>query len=67
VDTVAVAGWYFVRTDQPLGTLAAYLLEPASEDGIVTWNLLDRELEPHKEYPILRVARGAASPMTAVP
>jgi hypothetical protein len=67
VDTVATAGWYVVRTDQPLGTLAAYLLEPASEDGIVTWNLLDRELEPHKEYPILRMVRGAPFPMTAVP
>jgi hypothetical protein len=48
-------GWYVVSTAQPLGVLAAYLLEPASEDGLVTWNLLDRELEPHAVYPILRV------------
>jgi hypothetical protein len=48
-------GWYVVSTAQPLGVLAAYLLEPASEDGLVTWNLLDRELEPHAGYPILRV------------
>jgi hypothetical protein len=48
-------GWYVVSTAQPLGVLAAYLLEPASEDGLVTWNLLDRELEPHAPYPILRV------------
>ena len=39
---------------EPLGLLAAYLLEPASEDGIVAWNLLDRELAPHATYPILR-------------
>jgi hypothetical protein len=52
------AGWYVVSTDQPLGVLAAYLLEPASEDGIVTWNLLDRELAPRAAYPILR-ARAA--------
>lgn len=51
----ASAGSYFVRTDQPLGVLAAYLLEPASEDGVVTWNLLDRDLEPRTEFPILRV------------
>jgi hypothetical protein len=47
-------GWLLVRTDQPLGVLAAYLLEPASEDGLVTWNFLDRELSPHGEYPIYR-------------
>ena len=50
------AGWFLVRTDQPLGTLAAYLLEPASEDGVVTWNLLDRELKAGSAYPIVRVA-----------
>ena len=55
------AGWFVVATDQPLGVLAAYLLEPASEDGLATWNLLDRELEPHKGYPILR----ARSPVRA--
>jgi hypothetical protein len=48
-------GWYLVRTEQPLGLLAAYLLEPASEDGLATWNLLDRELQPHQPYPIVRV------------
>jgi hypothetical protein len=53
----AGAGWFLVRTDQPLGVLAAYLLEPASEDGLATWNLLDRELQAHAEYPIVR-ARG---------
>jgi hypothetical protein len=46
--------WKLVRTAQPLGVLAAYLLEPTSEDGIVTWNLLDDELSPGKAYPILR-------------
>jgi hypothetical protein len=40
--------------------LAAYLLEPASEDGLATWNLLDRELEPHQSYPIVR----ARTPIT---
>ena len=54
-DTAMVAGWYLVRTGQPLGVLAAYLLEPASEDGVVAWNQLDRELQPRTTYPILRV------------
>ena len=54
-DTSLSAGWYLVPTAQPLGVLAAYLLEPASEDGVVTWNLLDREIAPGATYPILRL------------
>jgi dipeptidyl-peptidase-4 len=65
-DTVAGAGWYLVRTDQPLGVLAAYLLEPASEDGVVTWNLLDPELRPRTPYPILRVHQSPKVALTAV-
>jgi hypothetical protein len=51
---IAAAGWYLVRTAQPLGLLAAYLLEPASEDGVATWNLLDAGLSAGRPYPILR-------------
>ena len=51
----AAAGSYLVRTDQPLGTLASYLLEPASEDGVVTWNFVDRLLTLRAPYPIARV------------
>ena len=50
----AAAGSYLVRTDQPLGTLASYLLEPASEDGVVTWNLVDSLLTLRAPYPIAR-------------
>jgi hypothetical protein len=66
-DTLAAPGWYVVSTDQPLGVLAAYLLEPASEDGVVTWNLLDRELAAGAPYPILRVQRVPDAPALAVP
>ncbi len=51
----AAAGWYVVPTDQRLGLFAAYLLEPASEDGFVSWNLLDRELRRGADVSILRV------------
>jgi hypothetical protein len=51
----ASAGGYYVSTSQRLGELAAYLLEPASEDGLVTWNFLDRSLRIHSFYPIRRV------------
>jgi hypothetical protein len=54
-------GWYRVHTAQPLGLLAAYLLEPASEDGVVTWNLLDAELVAGRAYPILRIRTAAAA------
>lgn len=48
------AGTYLVRTGQPLGTLAAYLLEPASEDGVITWNVVDRLTSARGGYPIFR-------------
>jgi hypothetical protein len=38
------AGTYVVSTAQPLGALAALLLEPASVDGAVTWNYFDGQL-----------------------
>jgi hypothetical protein len=53
-QALTASRWKLVRTAQPLGVLAAYLLEPTSEDGVVTWNLLDHELSPGKAYPILR-------------
>lgn len=38
------AGTYFIPTGQPLGNLAAYLLEPQSDDGLLVWNFMDRYL-----------------------
>jgi hypothetical protein len=40
------AGTIIIRTAQPLANLAAYLLEPQSNDGLMTWNYLDRYLVP---------------------
>jgi hypothetical protein len=40
------AGTFVVRTAQPLAGLAAYLLEPQSNDGLLTWNYFDRYLVP---------------------
>ena len=54
------AGTYYVRTAQPLANVAAYLLEPQSDDGFVFWNYFDRYLafqwwpEP-KEYPVYKL------------
>jgi dipeptidyl-peptidase-4 len=50
-------GTYLVRTSQPLGLLAAYLLEPESDDGLVSWNFLDPFLEPQKVLPVYKLMR----------
>ena len=44
-----------VSMKQPLARLAFLLLEPRSDDGLATWNLVDRAIEGKKEYPIMRV------------
>lgn len=49
------AGSIIVRAAQPLGTLAAYLLEPESDDGLTTWNFLDAYLGEGKTHPIFKV------------
>lgn len=48
-------GTAVVRTAQPLGNLLVYLLEPQSDDGLVTWNFLDDELAEGKDFPIVRL------------
>ncbi len=48
------AGTMVVRTDQPLGTLATYLLEPESEDGLATWNFVDG-ISQLADFPIVRL------------
>jgi Zinc carboxypeptidase len=47
------AGAYRVPMNQPLARLAFYLLEPRSNDGLVTWNVLDDAIK-QSQYPILR-------------
>lgn len=49
-------GTLVVPTAQQLGVLAAYLLEPESDDGLVTWNFFDRALAPGAAFPVLRLA-----------
>jgi len=54
------AGSIIVRTAQPLANVAAYLLEPQSNDGLVIWNFLDRYLVPqwgsgYNQYPVYKI------------
>ncbi len=50
------AGTAVVRTAQPLGALAAFLLEPGSADGLATWNFFDKGLRAGGEFPVLALA-----------
>jgi len=54
-DAALTAGWFMVSTDQRLGVFAGYVLEPASEDGLATWNFFDRDLRRGQDAPILRI------------
>jgi len=53
-------GDFFVNTAQPLSNLIFYLLEPQSDDGLLTWNFLDEYIEKNKkenqfvEYPVFK-------------
>jgi dipeptidyl aminopeptidase/acylaminoacyl peptidase len=59
------AGTVLVRTNQPLGTLAAYLLEPQAEDGLAAWSFFERGVGEGKDYPVLRLP--AKTPLTTGP
>ncbi len=48
------AGSLVVRTNQPLGRLVFYLLEPESDDGLTTWNFLDGALHVGAAHPVLK-------------
>ena len=66
-DTLGVEpSAFIVRAGQPLGILALYLLEPQSDDGLVTWNFLDQWLQPGSRYPIARVVDRIAAPLQLV-
>jgi hypothetical protein len=54
------SGTIVIRMAQPLANLAAYLLEPQSNDGLMTWNFFDRYLVPqwgmgYYQYPVYKV------------
>jgi hypothetical protein len=53
------AGSLFIPANQPLARLAFYLLEPESDDGLVTWNIIEDGITPGQTYPIYRVINDA--------
>lgn len=65
-DSLALeSGTYVVRAGQPLGILALYLLEPQTDDGLVTWNALDQWLGSGR-HPIARVVNRIMVPLRGV-
>jgi hypothetical protein len=57
-DADVPAGSIVVRTDQPLGRLVFYLLEPESDDGLTAWNMLDAALKSDAPHPVIKGATG---------
>jgi hypothetical protein len=51
----ARAGDVLVPTDQVQGTLAVYLLEPESDDGLLRWGYFDAEVRVGAPLPVRRV------------
>ena len=60
------AGTVVVRTAQPLGVLAVYLLEPSSDDGFVDWNVLDPWLN-ERTFPVVRIVQPVAGRLRPIP
>jgi hypothetical protein len=54
-----------VRTDHPLGTLACYLLEPESDDGLARWGYFDGALGEAHVYPVLALENPALAELPA--
>jgi hypothetical protein len=60
-------GTYLISTDQRLGMVAAFELEPASEDSYTTWNYFDRALRARRNHPVRRLDALPAVPRSLVP
>jgi hypothetical protein len=60
VQLTVDAGSLFIPANQPLARLAFYLIEAESDDGLVTWNVIDEGLTVGQTYPIYRVVDSRA-------
>ena len=55
-DTVR-SGSFVVSTNQRLGMLAGFLLEPGSEDGYAAWNFFDAGIKQGAAAPVRRLVK----------
>jgi len=61
------AGSFVVATNQRMGMLASFLLEPSSEDGYTYWNFFDAGLKQGGVSPVRRLVTMPALKTAAVP
>ncbi len=66
------AGTFVIRTSQALANLAAYMLEPQTNDGLLSWNFMDRYLVPQwgqgfNDYPIYKIIEPVKIQDTVLP
>jgi hypothetical protein len=52
---VLPSGAYVIPAGQPLGIVAMVLLEPESDDGLVTWNVFDAAMRSGADFPVVRI------------
>ena len=50
-------GTFIIETTQPLGLLAAHMLEPEADDSLTVWNFFDPDVEVGKPFPVQRVVQ----------
>ena len=55
IQRIVPAGTLVVKTAQPLGVLAGYVLEPEAEDGFATWELFGDAVKVGSEFPVMRL------------
>ncbi len=65
-------GTFVIRTAQSLANLAAYMLEPQTNDGLLTWNFMDRYLLPQwgkgfNAYPVYKIIDATEIDDSALP
>lgn len=51
----SLKGWVLVPTNQRLGKLVFYLLEPESDDGFFRWDLFRQGVEAGKPLPVVKI------------
>jgi hypothetical protein len=57
------AGWFWVPTSQSMGNLITYLMEPETDDNLITWGWTDHILEesPESEEAVIAAMLGGRS------
>jgi hypothetical protein len=63
------AGWYYVSTAQAKGNLISYLLEPETDDNLITWNYTDNVLRvtPNSVEEAMLAMLGDTDPSSLTP